>query len=157
MGIDIITMDEMHRRLTERDFSRRFVCFTFDDGYRDNRDFALPVMRDFGAPFTVYAASDFAEGIGRLWWLALEQVVAKAETIEADRRCGIRLDASTPASKQAAFDRLTPGCADAGRAGHAARDAACLVRPPWRSPTPHRPRPLHALGRIDAISPTIRW
>ena len=43
-------MDEMHRRLTERDFSRRFACFTFDDGYRDNRDFALPVMREFDAP-----------------------------------------------------------------------------------------------------------
>ena len=53
-GIDIVTMDEMHRRLSERDFSRRFASFTFDDGYRDNRDFALPVMREFDAPFTVY-------------------------------------------------------------------------------------------------------
>ena len=46
-GIDIIGMDEVHRRLIERDFSRRFASFTLDDGYRDNRDFALPVMRDF--------------------------------------------------------------------------------------------------------------
>ena len=68
----------MHRRLTERDFSRRFACFTFDDGYRDNRDFALPVMREFGAPLTVYVASDFAEGTGKLWWIALEKVIAKA-------------------------------------------------------------------------------
>src|ERR1700686_3680275 len=30
-GIDIITMDELRRRLTERDFSRRFACFTLDD------------------------------------------------------------------------------------------------------------------------------
>ena len=35
-GIETVTLDEMHRRLTERDFGRRFVCFTFDDGYRDN-------------------------------------------------------------------------------------------------------------------------
>src|SRR6201996_3644136 len=77
--VDIITMDELHRRLTERDFSRRFACFTFDDGYRDNRDFALPVMREFDAPFTVYAASDFAEGIGRLWWIALEMMIAKTD------------------------------------------------------------------------------
>ena len=27
-GIDIVSLDEMHRRLTERDFRRRFVCFT---------------------------------------------------------------------------------------------------------------------------------
>src|SRR6202040_1284573 len=83
-GIDIISMDELHRRLTERDFSRRFACFTLDDGYRDNRDYALPVMREFGAPFTVHVASDFAEGIGLLWWIALEMVIAKASSIEVD-------------------------------------------------------------------------
>ena len=60
--IDIVTMDEVHQRLIDRNFSRRFACFTLDDGYRDNRDFALPVMREFDAPLTVYVASDFAEG-----------------------------------------------------------------------------------------------
>src|ERR1700726_2170457 len=106
-GVDIITMDEVHRRLIERNFSRRFACFTLDDGYRDNRDFALPVMRDFDAPFAVYVASDFAQGSGRLWWIALEMVIAKASSIEA--RIGdvaTRLDTSTPSAKQAAFDRL---------------------------------------------------
>src|ERR1700690_2164032 len=81
-GIDIVSMDELHRRLIERDFSRRFACFTLDDGYRDNRDFALPVMREFKAPFTVYVASDFAHGIGRLWWIALEMAIARASAIE---------------------------------------------------------------------------
>jgi len=105
--VDIITMDELHRRLTERDFSRRFACFTFDDGYRDNRDFALPVMREFNAPFTVHVASDFAEGIGRLWWISLEMMIAKASSIEADiSGVATRLDTSTPAAKEAAFERL---------------------------------------------------
>ncbi len=105
--IDIITMDEVHQRLVERNFSRRFACFTLDDGYRDNRDFALPVMRDFDAPFTAYVVSDFAEGTGRLWWIALEMVIAGASAIEvAIGDVATRLDASTPAAKQAAFDRL---------------------------------------------------
>ena len=34
-GLDVISLDEMHRRMTEGDFGRRFVCLTFDDGYRD--------------------------------------------------------------------------------------------------------------------------
>ena len=105
--IDIISLDEVHRRLVERNFSRRFAGFTFDDGYRDNRDFALPVMRDFDAPFTVYVTSDFAEGRGRLWWVALERVIAQTSLLEV--RIGdvaTRLDAATPAAKQAAFDRL---------------------------------------------------
>ncbi|MDB5639855.1 MAG: polysaccharide deacetylase [Bradyrhizobium sp.] len=106
-GIDIITMDEVHQRLIERDFSRRFACFTLDDGYRDNRDFALPALREFDAPCTVYVASDFAQGSGRLWWIALELVIAKASSIEATiGGAAVRLDASTPAAKQAAFDRL---------------------------------------------------
>ena len=106
-GIDIVTMDEMHRRLTEHDFSGHFACFTFDDGYRDNRDFALPVMREFDAPFTVYVASDFAQGTGNLWWVALEMVIAKASTIEAAiGGVPTRIDASTPSAKHAAFERL---------------------------------------------------
>jgi peptidoglycan/xylan/chitin deacetylase (PgdA/CDA1 family) len=106
-GVDIVTMDELHRRLTERDFSRRFACFTLDDGYRDNRDFALPVMREFEAPFTVYVASDFAQGSGHLWWIALEMVIAGASSIEVELGGVVtRLDTSTPAAKQAAFDRL---------------------------------------------------
>jgi peptidoglycan/xylan/chitin deacetylase (PgdA/CDA1 family) len=104
---DIITMDEVHQRLVDRNFSRRFACFTLDDGYRDNRDFALPVMREFAAPFTVHVASDFAEGIGRPWWIALELVIAKAPSIEAALGgVATRLDTSTPAAKQIAFDRL---------------------------------------------------
>jgi peptidoglycan/xylan/chitin deacetylase (PgdA/CDA1 family) len=106
-GIDIVTIDEMYQRLMQRDYSRRFACFTFDDGYRDNRDFALPLMREFDAPFTVYVASDFAQGSGRLWWVALEMVVAKAEMIEAEiGGVAVRLDASTLDAKQAAFERL---------------------------------------------------
>jgi peptidoglycan/xylan/chitin deacetylase (PgdA/CDA1 family) len=105
--VDIVTLDEVHQRLIERNFSRRFACFTLDDGYRDNRDFALPVMREFNAPFTVYVAGDFAEGCGRLWWIALEMAIARASTIEVEiGGAAVRLETATPAAKQAAFDRL---------------------------------------------------
>jgi peptidoglycan/xylan/chitin deacetylase (PgdA/CDA1 family) len=106
-GIDIISMDEVRRRLIERDFSRRFASFTLDDGYRDNRDFALPVMQEFDAPLTLYVTSDFADGSGRLWWIALEMAIARASSIEmtiGGMLC--RLDTVTSAAKQAAFDRL---------------------------------------------------
>ncbi|WP_291862644.1 polysaccharide deacetylase family protein [Bradyrhizobium sp.] len=105
--IDIVTMDEVHQRLIDRNFSRRFACFTLDDGYRDNRDFALPVMREFDAPMTVYIASDFAEGSGRLWWAALERVIATASSIEVTiGDVATRLNTSTPAARQEAFERL---------------------------------------------------
>src|SRR6476619_176212 len=107
LDVDIVAMDEVHQRLSERNFARRLACFTLDDGYRDNRDFALPVMREFDAPLTVYVASDFAEGTGRLWWIALEMVIAKAPSIDVGiDDVDTRLDASSPAAKQAAFDRV---------------------------------------------------
>jgi peptidoglycan/xylan/chitin deacetylase (PgdA/CDA1 family) len=105
--IEIITMDAVHDRLRSKNFARRFACLTFDDGYRDNRDHALPVMREFAAPFTVYVASDFAEGTGRLWWIALETIIANASAIEVSiGGTATRLDTSTASAKQAAFDRL---------------------------------------------------
>lgn len=106
-GIDIVTADEMHRRLTQRDVSRRFACFTFDDGYRDNRDFALPAMREYDAPFTVYVANDFASGTGHLWWVALERVIASTERIDSTiGDTAIRLDTRTVEQKQGAFSLI---------------------------------------------------
>jgi peptidoglycan/xylan/chitin deacetylase (PgdA/CDA1 family) len=104
LDVDIVTLDEMHRRMRERDFGRRFACFTFDDGYRDNRDFALPVMAEFDAPFTVYVASDFASGTGRLWWVALDRLIARADTIDAPIGGATkRLDCRDTSAKREAF------------------------------------------------------
>ena len=107
LDVDIVTVDEMHRRLGEREFARRFACFTFDDGYRDNRDHALPIMRAHGAPFTVYVAGDFAGGTGRLWWVALERIVARAARIETTIGGEmVHIDATTPDAKATAFAEL---------------------------------------------------
>jgi peptidoglycan/xylan/chitin deacetylase (PgdA/CDA1 family) len=159
--IEIVTLDEMHRRLVDGDVARRFACFTFDDGYRDNRDFALPVMREFGAPFTIFVTSDFAEGTGRLWWVALEQVIATASAIEATID-GIptRLDAASGPAKLIAFQRLhdwlrsLPGDDDIARemsalcARHGVDEAAicrelCM---PWNELRQLDDEPLIAIG-----------
>jgi peptidoglycan/xylan/chitin deacetylase (PgdA/CDA1 family) len=64
-------------------------------------------MREFDAPLTLYIASDFAEGIGRLWWIALELAIARAASVELPiGGAPCRLDTTTPAAKQAAFDRV---------------------------------------------------
>ncbi len=106
-GIEIVTLDEMRRRLDARDPGPRFACLTFDDGYRDNRDVALPILREFDAPATVYVASDFAEGRGRLWWVALERLIAGndriAVTIDGAEQ---RFETATLERIRAAFARL---------------------------------------------------
>jgi peptidoglycan/xylan/chitin deacetylase (PgdA/CDA1 family) len=49
------------------------VCVTFDDGYRDNHDHALPVLRKHGIPATIFLATGLI-GTGRLSWY--DQVLA---------------------------------------------------------------------------------
>jgi peptidoglycan/xylan/chitin deacetylase (PgdA/CDA1 family) len=75
--LDVVTLDEMHRRLVARDFARRFVCITFDDGYRDTREWAYPILKRYELPFAVYVATSFPDRLGELWWLALEAVIAR--------------------------------------------------------------------------------
>lgn len=79
--IDIVSLDEMHRRLIERDFGRRFVCFTLDGAYNDHREWAWPIFKKHEAPFALFIPTSFPDRRGELWWLALEAVVAKADQI----------------------------------------------------------------------------
>jgi peptidoglycan/xylan/chitin deacetylase (PgdA/CDA1 family) len=76
-GFDLVSLDEMHRRLTQGDFERRFICITIDDGYRDTLEFAYPILRRHETPFTVYIPTSFPDRLGELWWLALEAVIAR--------------------------------------------------------------------------------
>jgi peptidoglycan/xylan/chitin deacetylase (PgdA/CDA1 family) len=107
-NIDVISLDEMHRRMTENDLKgRRFVCVTFDDGYRDNLEYAYPILKKYEVPFTIYVATSFADRIGELWWLGLEAVIAQNEIV------GVRLDGRdrwfevrSVEQKRAAFDHI---------------------------------------------------
>jgi peptidoglycan/xylan/chitin deacetylase (PgdA/CDA1 family) len=106
-NVDLVSLDEMHRRLSEGDFTRRFVCLTFDDGYRDTLQYAYPILKEAGVPFAVYVATSFPDRLGELWWLALEAVIARNDgvALEIDGRhrsfaCG------TVEEKYALYDEL---------------------------------------------------
>ena len=75
--IDVVSLNEMHRRFIEGDFKRRFVCLTFDDGYKDFLRWAYPVLRKYKLPFAMYIATSFPDRLGELWWVALEAVIAQ--------------------------------------------------------------------------------
>jgi peptidoglycan/xylan/chitin deacetylase (PgdA/CDA1 family) len=105
--VDLISLDEMHRRLVTGEFPRRFVCITFDEGYRDNYEFAYPILKKYQVPFAIYVATSFADRLGELWWLALEAVVAQNELI------GIRIEgtdrwfeARNVPEKRAVYDHI---------------------------------------------------
>lgn len=105
--IDIVSLDEMYRRMTEGNFRRRFVCLTFDDGYRDVLQWAYPILRKHEAPFALYIPTSFPDGIGEMWWVALERVIAGNARVglwmEGQER---RFDCTTTAGKQQTFEHL---------------------------------------------------
>lgn len=107
-GVEILSLDEVHQRLSgEPGPSRPFACFTFDDGYRDTLECAYPVFRRYGVPFAVYVPPDFIDGRGELWWLALERVIRDAATVSVQMEGQFRtFDCATIAAKWAAFDQL---------------------------------------------------
>ena len=74
--IDVVSLDEMHRRLITSEFKRRFVCITFDDGYKDMGRYAYPLLQKYKTPFALYIPTSFPDRVGELWWVALEAVTA---------------------------------------------------------------------------------
>ena len=105
--LDLISLNEMHRRMVEGDFRRRFVCLTFDDGYRDLREWAYPILKEADVPFAIYVPTSFPDRLGELWWLVLEALIAR------NNRVGLIIggrdrtfDCGTVEEKQALYDEL---------------------------------------------------
>ncbi len=79
--IDVVSLDEMHRRFISGEFKRRFVCITFDDGYKDLMRCAYPLLKKYQMPFALYIPTSFPDRLGELWWVALEAVIAQNSRI----------------------------------------------------------------------------
>jgi peptidoglycan/xylan/chitin deacetylase (PgdA/CDA1 family) len=102
--IELVSLDDMHRRLVNRDFRRRFACITFDDGYRDNRTHAYPILKRHRVPFAIYVPSGFIDREADLWWLTLEAVICASTFVEIPVDGGFRrFECGTPEHKQEAF------------------------------------------------------
>ena len=79
---DFIAIGELSERLRRPGARpRRFVCLTFDIGYRDFLVHAWPILKRHNAPATLYVPANFADRLGELWWLALEDIIARNDRI----------------------------------------------------------------------------
>lgn len=62
----VLPLAEAAARLAAGALPARALSITFDDGYADNHDIALPVLRRHGLSATFFVASGFLDG-GRMW------------------------------------------------------------------------------------------
>jgi peptidoglycan/xylan/chitin deacetylase (PgdA/CDA1 family) len=62
----VLPLGEAARGLQDGSLPARAACITFDDGYADNAELALPVLRRHGLSATFFIASGYLDG-GRMW------------------------------------------------------------------------------------------
>ncbi|HTJ59418.1 MAG TPA: polysaccharide deacetylase family protein [Devosiaceae bacterium] len=108
LGFDIVSLDEAIRRIQSDQPEKPFVVFTFDDAYRDNLQYALPILRQQDCPFTLYVPTGLVEGNGELWWQAIEDIIAGEDCIEIDgeNQQPERFECRTLRQKRQAYDLL---------------------------------------------------
>jgi peptidoglycan/xylan/chitin deacetylase (PgdA/CDA1 family) len=63
---NILPMSEAIQRLKEKNLPSKAVCITFDDGYADNAENALPILQKYGVPATFFIAAGFIDN-GVMW------------------------------------------------------------------------------------------
>ena len=63
---NVLPLDEAARRLIEGGLPERAAAITFDDGYADNEEIALPILQRHGLNASFFVATGFLDG-GRMW------------------------------------------------------------------------------------------
>lgn len=74
------TLDESVAHLREGS-KERIAHITFDDGYKDNLDYALPILERHNVPATIYITTRFAEGDAWMWWFELWDIISQSSSI----------------------------------------------------------------------------
>lgn len=107
-GFEFATLGEVPIRLAGAGKAKRpFAVLTFDDGYKDNLEYALPVLRAHSAPCTVFVTPGFVDATSPLWWLDLEEAIASRSRITVDLAEGrVTIPTATAVEKAAGFNKI---------------------------------------------------
>ncbi|MFZ4533395.1 MAG: polysaccharide deacetylase family protein, partial [Alsobacter sp.] len=107
LGFQFASLDQVVAHVRARGDGPPQLAVTFDDGYVDNLEHALPVLRRHGVPATVFVTPGFADRTSTLWWLDLEHAIAASPEVVVDLGTGEeRLPCAGDAQRSAAFERI---------------------------------------------------
>jgi len=76
----IYSMDEFIDNL-KKGKSKFMLTITFDDGYKDNLLYALPILEKFEVPALIYITTNFLEQNVNLWWHELMETIQNRSAI----------------------------------------------------------------------------
>ncbi len=65
-NFDVVTFNDINKN--GADYYRRPLVVTFDDGYKDNFDVVLPILKDVGVSAVFFVTTDYIDGKSIPWW-----------------------------------------------------------------------------------------
>lgn len=113
---DFISLDQLHEY--QQANKKKFVVFTFDDGYVDNIEIAYSILKKHNIPFTIYVTTGLPDGHAFIWWYLLEDLILKNTSLELEvEGKPIKFKTSSLKEKEIAFNQVRSVLAVADKKG----------------------------------------
>lgn len=118
---NVLPLDDAVERLRSGSLPAGAACITFDDGYADNYDIALPILQRHGLTATFFIATGFLDG-GRMWNDTIIEAVRRTKLpwFEADIPGMAATSIASVTEKRNVLGRLIPAIKHLPPAGRVA-------------------------------------
>lgn len=110
-----VTLSELREAIQEnRPLPRRPLLVTFDDGYRDNFELALPILLRHRIRATFFVATGYVENRRLFWWDKLAYLIARSRRsrIELDYPRPVEIDLRDRAKANGTLQRIVKATPD---------------------------------------------
>lgn len=109
-GYAVVPLGDGIERLYGGDLPARAVALTFDDGFHDFHELAVPILREFGFPATVYLRTDYCGVRAPVFNIMASYILWKAAPMSKDVEVGpgetVLIDTRSSENRDRALDVL---------------------------------------------------
>ncbi len=100
----ILSLDKVYDSLKSGSNKKKFVCFTFDDGYVDIYRYVYPLFNKYNLPFTAFITTGFPDKEAFMWWEMLDDMILTKDCVKFPK--GNNFRCSTWTEKNSVFKML---------------------------------------------------
>lgn len=95
-NFNVISINDIEKKLN----LKKKVVVTFDDGYLDNFENALPILKKYDCPAIIYIVTSFLDNKNYPWWLKIWKIIEQNQYLTYNKK---RLEISTKDLKLKAY------------------------------------------------------
>lgn len=169
LGYRFISIEELPGFLKSSD-SGPVMVLTFDDGYKDNLDHALPICEHLGVPMAVYVTTGLIDGTVDPWWYSLQSWIMKSDFVLTGNGGEMeKIETGSNEEKEKAYQWIYQKIREAGAGGldvveqiwqanhlHGAPDNDDLMMT-WNDLRTLNDSPLVTIGAHTVTHPRLIW